>query len=471
MNLDPAQCYRALLSHDPRFDGVFFVGVSSTAIYCRTVCPARAPRAERCEYFPSAAAAEREGYRPCLRCRPEMAPGNARVDAAGRLAAAAAGRIEEGALGEGGVERLARGLGVTGRHLRRVVRAEYGVSPIELAQTQRLLLAKRLLTDTTLSVTGVAHASGFRSVRRFNALFRSRYRLKPRDIRRTHGAPQATLACGLAYRPPFGWDDLLRFLEKRAVAGVETVRGGRYLRTVALGTHRGWIAVGHAPGRRMLRVEVAASLAPALPAVLGRVKRLFDLAAEPRRVAEHLGAMGRAGLRVPGAFDGFETAARVVLGQQISVAAARTLAGRLVREFGEAVSGAPEGLSHAWPGAARVAALRPARLAALGIVSARARCLGALARAAADGRIALAPGASVEETQARLRAIPGIGAWTAEVIALRALGWPDAFPHTDLGIRRALGTDDSETILATAEPWRPWRAYAAIALWNSLEEA
>lgn len=471
MDLDPSRCYRALLSHDPRFDGVFFVGVSSTAIYCRTVCPARTPRAERCEYFPSAAAAEREGYRPCLRCRPELAPGNARVDAAGRLAAAAAGRIEEGALGEGGVEGLARGLGVTGRHLRRVVRTEFGVSPIELAQTQRLLLAKRLLTDTTLSVTGVAHASGFRSVRRFNALFRSRYRLKPREIRRAHGAPQPTLVCGLAYRPPFGWDALLRFFGKRAVAGVEAVRGGRYLRTVALGAHRGWIAVGHAPGRRMLRVEVAASLAPVLPAVLGRVKRLFDLAAEPRRVAEHLGEMGRAGLRVPGAFDGFETAVRVVLGQQIAVAAARTLAGRLAREFGEAVPDAPDGLTHAWPGAARVAALRPARLAALGIVPARARCLAALARAVVEGGIALEPGAPVEETQARLRAIPGIGAWTAEVIALRALGWPDAFPHTDLGIRRALGTDDPEKILAMAETWRPWRAYAAIALWNSLEEA
>ena len=205
----------------------------------------------------------------------------------------------------------------------------------ELAQTQRLLLAKRLLTDTVLPVTGIALASGFRSVRRFNALFRSRYRLKPREIRRARGAPQATLACGLAYRPPFGWEALVRFLEKRAVAGVEAVRGGRYLRTVALGTHRGWIAVGHAPGRRGLRVEVSSSLAPLLPAVLGRVKRLFDLAAEPRRIAAHLGSMGRAGLRVPGAFDGFETAVRVVLGQQIAVRAATTSrAGAGVRRRG-----------------------------------------------------------------------------------------------------------------------------------------
>ncbi|MEK7470243.1 MAG: Ada metal-binding domain-containing protein [Planctomycetota bacterium] len=466
MDLAPEHCYRALTAHDPRFDGVFFVGVKSTGVYCRTVCPARTPLRRNCEFFPAAAAAEREGYRPCLRCRPELAPGNAPVDAASRIAVAAAGRIEEGALSGQSVERLAREFGITGRHLRRVVEAEFGVSPVELAQTQRLLLAKRLLTDSSLSMTKVAFSSGFGSLRRFNALFKSRYRLKPRDIRRHRIAPSAALTCDLAYRPPLDWDGLLRFLGRRTAAGAEAVQDGRFLRTVGAG----WIAVGHDARRRTLRVEMAASLTPALPAILGGVKRLFDLGAEPRRIASQLGRLALPGLRVPGAFEGFEVAVRAVLGQQVTVSAATTLAGRFVRAFGEPVETPHAALTHAWPTAARVAALRPSRIASLGIVSQRARCIVALARAIRGGRIRLAPGSDVEETRARLCSIPGIGPWTAEYIAMRTLAWPDAFPHTDLGIRRALRTDNPVKILAIAEKWRPWRAYAAIALWQGLEK-
>ncbi len=473
MDMNADRCYQALLTHDARFDGRFFVGVASTEIYCRPVCPARTPRRQNCAFFPSAAAAEKAGFRPCMRCRPELAPGNARVDASGRLASAAASRIEEGALSGRGVEDLAAELGVTDRHLRRVVLSELGVSPIELAQTQRLLLAKRLLTDTRLPVIEVAYASGFASVRRFNALFRSRYRLSPRTLRRTQGAaePEAVLACELAYRPPLAWEPLLAFLGRRAIAGVEAVEGGRYLRTVSLGGHRGWIAVGHTKRRNTLQAELSTSLAPVLPAVLARVKRLFDLAADPRGIALRLGtiASGCPGLRVPGAFDGFEVAVRGILGQQVSVAAARTLAGRMAAAFGEPIVTPHADLTCTWPSAETIRALRPRRIIAQGVLSSRARSILALARAVASREVVLEPCAAAEETAARLMQLPGIGAWTAEYIAMRALGWPDAFPSSDLGIRRALEGRGPKEILSLAEAWRPWRAYAAMHLWKSLE--
>ena len=322
MELNPDNCYQALLAHDARFDGLFFVGVRSTGIYCRPVCPSRAPRRAVCRFFPSAAAAERAGFRPCLRCRPELAPGLARVDAVSRLALDAASRIEDGALSERSVTDLAAELGISARHLRRVIESVYGVSPIELAQTQRLLLAKRLLTDTNLPVTEVAFASGFSSLRRFNALFKSRYRLNPTDLRRTRltSVPQ-TLWCELPYRQPLDWQSLRDFLVGRASGGVECLAEGRYVRTVQLGGHRGWIAAAPAEHKPVMRVEVSASLAPVLLPVLSRVKRLFDLAADPQQIADRLGPLAVAypGLRVPCAFDGFEMAVRAILGQQISV--------------------------------------------------------------------------------------------------------------------------------------------------------
>ncbi|MEK7866531.1 MAG: AlkA N-terminal domain-containing protein, partial [Planctomycetota bacterium] len=400
-------------------------------------------------------------------------PGNARVDAVGRLASAAASRIEEGALSDRGVEGLAEELGVTDRHLRRVVQSELGVSPIELAQTQRLLLAKRLLTDTRLPVIEVAFASGFASVRRFNALFRSRYRLSPRALRRAGAseAPEAVLACEVAYRPPFAWEPLIAFIERRAIAGVEAVEEGRYLRTVSIGGHEGWVAVGHAKGRRTLRVELSASLAPVLPAVLARVKRLFDLAADPKLIASRLGelAAGCPGLRVPGAFDGFEVAVRAILGQQVSVRAASTLAGRLAAAFGEPIETPHAALTRVWPTAEAIRALRPGKIAALGVLPSRARSILALARAVARREVVLEPCAPAEETATRLLRIPGVGEWTAEYVAMRALAWPDAFPRTDLGIRRALRGKSPREILEMAEAWRPWRAYAAMHLWKSLE--
>ena len=478
MQLDPAHCYRALRSHDARFDGRFFVGVSTTRIYCRPVCTARTPLRDHCEFFPSAAAAEARGFRPCLRCRPELAPGHAAVDAQRRLAQAAAGLIEDGSLGEEGLARLAGRLGVTDRHLRRVFRAEFGVAPVEYAQTQRLLLAKRLLTDTPMPVLDVAMASGFASLRRFNHLFRSRYRLAPMELRRT--APRredaSWLVFDLAYRPPYDWDAMLAFLERRAIPGVESVRAGLYERTLRI-VHGGVALTGRievlpSPRRSALRVRVDPAFARCLPTVLARVKRLFDLACHPEEVAAGLGELAGAhpGLRLPGAVDGFEVAVRAIVGQQVTVRAARTLAGRIVAAFGTPLATPAAALTHAFPAPATLAALEPGAIAALGIVGSRARALVALAREAAEGRLPLEPSADVASTLARLEALPGIGPWTAQYIAMRALAWTDAFPMPDVGLAKALGEKSTARALARAEAWRPWRSYAVIHLWKSLEK-
>lgn len=474
MWMDAEACYQALVTHDPRFDGRFFVGVSSTGIYCRPVCTVRRPRRENCTFFPSAAAAEKNGFRPCLRCRPELAPGHGNVDAASRLARAAAERIENGELADASLGELATGLGTTDRHLRRVFSAEFGVTPVEYAQTQRLLLAKRLLTDTALPVTTVAMAAGFGSVRRFNALFRKRYRLQPRALRKTpESGARDELVFELAYRPPYAWKQHLAFLAPRTVAGVEAVTASRYARTVAIrrgdAMHRGWLAVEHRPRRRTLRIALSASLAQVVPETLGRVRRLFDLGCRPDEIARHLRALSAAapGLRVPGAFDGFEMAVRAVLGQQITVAAARTLAGRIAAAYGDPLATPAPTLERTFPEPAQLAQAGLAELGRLGVIRARGRAILALAAACADGELVLAPGADVARTMEALRALPGIGEWTAQYVAMRALAWPDAFPHTDYAVMKALGETSPKRVLERAEPWRPWRAYAAMHLWNS----
>jgi AraC family transcriptional regulator of adaptative response / DNA-3-methyladenine glycosylase II len=478
MGLDPATCYRALRSRDARFDGRFFVAVSSTRIYCRPVCTVKPPRRENCRFYPSAAAAESAGYRPCLRCRPELAPGNASVDATTRVAQAAASLIEDRALDAEGLEAVAARLGITDRHLRRAFGAEFGVSPVEYAQTQRLLLAKRLLTDTVLPVTEIAFASGFGSLRRFNALFKQRYRLQPLQLRRhmrAQAAPAAdALHFELAFRPPYDWPALAAFLGARAIAGVEALEQGVYRRTARAEldgkAHLGWIEAGLSPKKPALRVAVSASLARVLPPVLSRVKALMDLSCNPVEVARTLGGLAqrRPGVRVPGAFDGFEVAVRAILGQQVSVAGARTVAGRFAAALGEPLETPFSSLTTVFPDAARVADAPAGRLARLGMPGARARSILALARAVADGALVLMPNADVEATLERLRALPGVGEWTAQYIAMRALAWPDAFPHTDLGVMKAIGTKDAKRVLAAAEAWRPWRAYAVMHLWNSL---
>jgi AraC family transcriptional regulator of adaptative response / DNA-3-methyladenine glycosylase II len=480
MTLDATLCYRALRSRDARFDGRFFVAVSSTRIYCRPVCTVKPPRRENCRFYPSAAAAEGAGYRPCLRCRPELAPGNASVDATSRLAQAAASLLEDRALEAGGLPAIATHLGITDRHLRRAFGAEFGVSPVEFAQTQRLLLAKRLLTDTALPVTEIAYASGFGSLRRFNALFRERYRLQPAQLRRRMRAGAATatdaLQFELSYRPPYDWAAMGAFLGARAVAGVECVEEGRYRRTVRIAQdgkdHLGWVEVAPSTKKPALRVAVSASLARVLPPVLSRVKALMDLACNPAEVSAALGALAQAhpGMRVPGAFDGFEVAVRAILGQQVTVAAARTVAGRFAEAFGDPLATPFAALTTVFPDAARVADVPYGRNARLGMPGARARTILGLARAVADGEIALLPNADIDATLEKLRALPGIGEWTAQYIAMRALAWPDAFPHTDYGVLKALGTKDGRRALAVAEAWRPWRAYAVMHLWQSLSK-
>jgi AraC family transcriptional regulator, regulatory protein of adaptative response / DNA-3-methyladenine glycosylase II len=484
MTLDPTSCYRALAARDARFDGVFFVGVMTTKIYCRPVCRARLPKADRCRFYPSAAAAEGAGFRPCLRCRPEKAPGRSIVDATGRLAGNAAARIAAGALNSGSMEDLATALHTSSRQLRRAVKREYGATPIELAQTHRLLLAKRLLTDSELSMSEVAFASGFSSVRRFNALFRSRYRLSPTDLRRgrrvQEGQVLEAFRLALDYRPPFDWDALLGFLAGRAIPGVEVVRERRYARTVAIDEQRGWIAVGPAAsGRPTLWVEVSISLAPVLMPLLARVRDLFDLDAEPETIAAHLTSdpilaphvSRRPGLRVPGAIDGFELALRAVLGQQVSVRGASTLAGRFAEWFGEPAEVGVRGLNRYPPTADRIAAAGPDRIASLGLPRSRAECIARLAAVAAQGALRLEPGVDVDETIRRLEALPGVGPWTAQYIAMRALHWPDAFPHSDLGIRKAFGGASPATLLRVAKRWQPWRSYATMHLWQSLSDS
>ena len=485
MLLNADQCYRALRTHDSRFDGRFFVGVRTTGIYCRPVCTARAPNRDHCHFFPSAAAAEAGGFRPCLRCRPELAPGYAAVDANRRLAQSAAGLIEDGRLTDASLPDLARALGVTDRHLRRVFQLEFGVAPVEYAQTQRLLLAKRLLTDTDLPVLEVAMASGFASLRRFNHLFRTRYRMTPAELRRKSPVRHASdqLEFDLAYRPPYDWDAMLAFLERRAMPCVEHIENvpgtfsgrRRYRRTVRIvtqgKTHAGWMSVAPSPRRSALRVTVSASLAGVLPIVLARAKHLLDLSCHPEEIAASLGGLADAhpGLRLPGAMDGFEVAVRAILGQQVSVKAATTLAGRFVAAFGEPIELSHPALTRLFPAPAAVAALDATQIALLGIVGSRARAIVALAREVASGALRLDPLAPVDATLAALQALPGVGPWTAQYIAMRALAWPDAFPHPDVAVLKAMRQRSAPRALQLSEAWRPWRAYAVLHLWKSLE--
>ena len=483
MMLNPDSCYQAVKSHDARFDGRFFTGVTSTRIYCRPVCTARVPKRENCRFFPSAAAAEGAGFRPCLRCRPELAPGNASVDATQRLAQAAASLIEDGMAAGNGLTHVAAQLKVTDRHLRRVFEAQFGVAPVAFAQTQRLLLAKRLLTDTAMPATEIAFASGFQSLRRFNALFKQRYRLSPSDLRKAtpRGAKQDVFTFELAYRPPLDWLHLTGFLAARSVAQVESVEKNVYRRTLRIidnidsgVPHTGWIEVRYHNTKSVLSVRVAATLGNVLPQVLARVKRVFDLSCQPEEIAAALGAWARphAGLRLPGAFDGFELAVRAVLGQQITVRAATTLAGRFAGAFGEAVVTPHAALQRVFPSAKTIAACSIDDIAKLGIIAARARTIRALAHAIASGQLTLEPSSNVEDTLTALKQIPGIGDWTAHYIAMRALAWPDAFPHTDYGVMKAMnettGATAAKRVLAKAEAWRPWRAYAVMHLWHSL---
>lgn len=478
MELNADHCYEATKARDTRFDGVFFVGVSTTRIYCRPVCRVRTPGRDRCTFYPNAASAEAAGYRPCLRCRPELAPGAAPMDAVRRVAGLAVARIDAGYLSDADMEDLAAEFSISSRQLRRVVEQEYGVTPVELAQTRRLLLAKQLLTDTQLRMADIAFASGFASVRRFNHLFRTRYGLNPTALRRGHASANGdgAITLKLGYRPPLAWPMLSGFLTSRGATCTERLDGDHYVRTVRLNGHVGWIDVTQDDRQNVLRVVVAPTLLPVLTPLLARLRALFDLDANPTIINTHLTLDRRLaacvrrtpGLRVPGAFDGFELALRAILGQQISVKAATTVFGRFAQFFGEAVETPFVGLDRTAPSAATLADARLDQIIERGLTRKRAETIKSLARAVADGRVKLDSTMNVADTAEALDDLPGIGPWTIQYIAMRALRDPDAFPASDLGLLRALALKHPKKLAAASEQWRPWRAYAAIHLWHSL---
>jgi AraC family transcriptional regulator of adaptative response / DNA-3-methyladenine glycosylase II len=499
--------YQALLARDARFDGQWFVGVSSTGIYCRPICRVRPPRRENCQFFDTAAQAEAAAYRPCLKCRPELAPGPGAawtvMDASRTLARQAAALLDAGVGGEGSVAGLAQRLGISDRHLRRIFQAEHGVTPLQYVQTRRLLLAKQLLTDTALPITEVALASGWRSLRRFNAAFAERYRLSPSRLRAGRDLAHAPLAASegvsvlLAYRPPMDQARLLAFFAQRAIPGVELVgQTGvrRSLRPGALaaatgpdepGSAAGWVQAELEPQATRLRLRFSASLLPHSGLLLAAVRRWFDLDAQPAVIDQVLQALpGEPGLRLPGSLDAFELAVRAVLGQQVTVAAARTLAHRLIDRFGEPVATPwPEVCRH-FPQPAVLAAVPLAQIAELGIIRSRVGAIQALARDWPGIQAGLSAATGPEVLITRLCALPGIGPWTAHYIAMRALSWPDAFPPGDVAVLKALrewqgqAPELAPTSKATAlkaairaaeisaEAWRPWRSYAVLRLWN-----
>jgi AraC family transcriptional regulator of adaptative response / DNA-3-methyladenine glycosylase II len=478
--LDFDSCYRAVTARDARFDGRFFTGVTSTGIYCRPICPARTPARRNVRFFAAAVAAEGAGFRPCKRCRPEASPGSPDWDVRGDLIGRALRLIDEGVIDDLGVRGLARRLSVTERHLHRLFVAELGAPPLAVARNRRLQLARRLLTETAMPITEVAFASGFGSVRQFNASMLESYGQAPSELRgagRVTARP-ATLQLRLAFRPPYDAGALLRFLAARAIPGVEKVTAGGYVRTVGGGTG-GVIELLPRDDHVLLRAggHGPRGMAP----LVARCRRLFDLDADSCAVGEVLASdplmaplvAARPGLRVPGAFDGFELAVRAVLGQQVSVAAASTLAGRLVARCGtprsDCATNPAADPAHLFPTAAQVA---ETDLGGLGLTGSRRRTLHALATATAAGELDLDGGADPAETAERLLALPGVGPWTVGYIGMRALGDPDALPIGDLGLRRAFATlaPEGPALLDRAERWRPWRAYAAMHLWTTLSE-
>lgn len=478
MDMDHDACYRAICTRDARFDGRLFTGVKTTGIYCRPVCPARVPKRENVVFFPSAAAAQEAGFRPCLRCRPETSPDLAAWHGTSNTVSRALALIEQGALDRGDVEELADRLGIGERQLRRLFRRHLGASPIAVAQTRRVLLAKQLIHQTRLSMTEIAMASGFGSVRRFNETFQQLFRRPPASLRRGGGdraRDAGAVRILLPYRPPYDFQAMLAFLSARAIPGVEAVEGGRYRRSIEIDGQCGSISVEAGTGNA-LAATIRLPTLTALPAIIARIRRVFDLAADPLAINAHLAedpqlaplVAARPGLRVPGAWDGFELAVRAILGQQISVGAATMLAGRIVQAFGDPLPGADGELTHLFP--------RPARLsgaditARVGMPRARASAISSMAAAVERDPQIFGPRRSLEDAVASLRALSGIGEWTAQYIAMRLLREPDAFPASDIGLMRAMADAEGRRptaveLLQRAEAWRPWRAYAAIHLW------
>jgi AraC family transcriptional regulator of adaptative response / DNA-3-methyladenine glycosylase II len=481
MDLEHDACYRAVKLRDARFDGRFFTAVKTTRIYCRPICPARTPLSKNVTFFPTAAAAQEAGFRPCLRCRPETAPDMGAWRGTSNTVSRGLALIELGALDVASVEELATRLGLGERQLRRLFRVHLGASPIAVAQTRRILLAKQLVHETRLPMTEIAFAAGFGSVRRFNETFQAMYGRPPSELRRLGAgesphAARGELSLLLRYQPPYDWPAMLDFLRARAIPGVERVIDNSYARTFSLEGAQGTVRVQPGEGNA-LRAQIRVGKLSILPKIIARLRRVFDLAADPLAIAAHLATdpalaplvSRRPGLRVPGAWDGFELAMRAVLGQQITVAGAIRLAGRMVESYGAPMTIPDDTLTHVFP---EPAALAKAQLNSLGMPASRAATLSAIAAAVVANPDLLGAHLGLEEAVKRLRSIRGVGEWTAQYIALRQLREPDAFPAADIGLLRALADGegrrpDPSELLQKAEKWRPWRAYAAQHLWTS----
>jgi AraC family transcriptional regulator of adaptative response / DNA-3-methyladenine glycosylase II len=474
MTLDWQICSRARLSRDPRFDGKFFIGVVGSGVYCRSICPAPTAKEKNVRYFPTAAAAAEAGFRPCLRCRPECSPGTPAWLGTSNTVSRALRLIGESGLEDGGVEVLAERLGVGSRHLRRLFLKHLGATPTSVAHTRRLHFAKKLIDETSLPMTQIALASGFGCVRRFNAGIRDVYHRTPTQIRRlarkTQVQPENRYLFRLRFRPPYAWKGMLRFLAPRATPGVETVENGCYRRSISLNDSHGYFEISLDEANHALVARVQFGDPRSLFFITERIRSMFDLNADWAAIAQTLKAdpvlatriKSEPGLRVPGCWNGFELAVRAILGQQVSVKGATTLAGRLVKTFGQEFSSAA-GLTHIFP---QPHALADANLASIGLPRARAETIRRLAQAMCAGRINFDGVVDSTRFLSSLCQIPGIGQWTAQYVAMRALGEPDAFPSTDLGLMRAMRLQSARELERLAEAWRPWRSYAAIHLWN-----
>lgn len=468
---------RARMSRDARFDGKFFIAVTSTGIYCRPICPTRTAKRDNIRYYLTAAAAAAAGYRPCLRCRPEAAPGTPAWLGTSAIVRRALRLIEDGVLDDGSVDELANRLGIGPRHLHRLFMQHVGAPPIVVAQTRRLHFAKHLLDETELPMTEIALAAGFGSVRRFNSAFHETYGRTPRELRR-HGQQssreQNDVVLRLSFRPPYDWEQVRGFLARRAIPGIERIDERGYARTVATDSGHTIICVRPLAGEDVLELRVRNTTASALWQLTCSARRVFDLAADPAKISRCFGSdsllaplvIKRPGLRIPGAWDPFECAVRAILGQQVSLAAGCTHVRRLVASFGRHITPDEEGLTHLFPTAADLA---NEDIDGLPLPRARIAALRGLASAVAEGKLSFA--GSADEVRDRLAALPGIGRWTAEYVALRALGEPDAFPASDLVLRRAAAVNGSplteRALEQRSQLWRPWRSYAAVHLWQS----
>ena len=486
--LDHTAAYQVISARDARFDGRLFVGVTSTGIYCRPICRVRTPHAKNCRFFTTPAQAEAAAFRPCMKCRPELAPAAGLawtvMDASRTLARQAAEALDEqAASGDAkSLVEVAERLGVSDRHLRRIFQTEHGVTPLQYLQTRRLLLAKQLLTDTRLPVAQIALASGFNSLRRFNAAFALNYRMSPSRLRGEvefdEHASEAGVTVKLAYRAPYDVAALLRFIAQRAVPGVEVVEGRRVRRSLRAGSvaaQAGWVEAEFATAAPIIHLRYAPELAGASGRVVAAVRRWLDLDSTPDTIDSALAALpGAPGLRLPGSTDAFELAVRAVLGQQVTVAGARTLARRVVERFGAPLASPWADVSRSFPQPELIAAAAVEQIAELGIIRTRAAAIIAIAQAWGEIAPMLSARARPEALIARLCAIKGIGPWTAHYVAMRALGWPDAFPPNDVAVLKAMnrlfGTNSQREADVHAQAWQPWRAYAVLRLWNSLEK-